>query len=85
VPLSVAAQYASNLNSLRAVAFDAGLQDNMILGMNKLLDEVMTQFGIPHAFEAYEGTHTSKIAERVETKALPLNGNRRVRRRITPE
>ena len=31
----------------------------------------MTDYGIAHEFEIYEGTHTSRIAERLETKVLP--------------
>jgi len=31
-----------------------------------------TDFGIMHTFETYEGDHTNKIPERIETKILPF-------------
>ena len=38
----------------------------------KELDRVLTAYGVAHAYELYEGTHTSRISERMETKALPF-------------
>ena len=66
-------QYISNLRRLHAIAFDAGAQDAAIAATCKTLDELLNAYGIPHTFEIYEGTHTSRIAERVlETKTLPF-------------
>lgn len=64
--------YISNLRRLHAIAFDAGAQDAAIAATCKSLDEVLKGYGIKHTFEIYEGTHTSRIAERVETKTLPF-------------
>jgi hypothetical protein len=65
-------QYIANWKSLHAIAFDAGAQDVQIAGTVKTLDQKLTALGIPHMFEIYEGTHTSRIAERLETKTLPF-------------
>jgi S-formylglutathione hydrolase len=71
-PLAMVDQYISNLRRLHAIAFDAGAQDAAIAATCKTLDEVLTAYGIRRTFEIYEGTHTSRIAERVETKTLPF-------------
>jgi hypothetical protein len=60
------------LRRLRAIAFDAGAQDASIAATCKTLDEILNSYGVLHTFEIYEGTHTSGIAQRVETKTLPF-------------
>jgi len=71
-PLAAIDQYIPNLRRLHAIAFDAGAQDADIAATCKTLDELLNAYGIRHTFEIYEGTHTSRIAERVETKTLPF-------------
>jgi S-formylglutathione hydrolase len=71
-PLAMIDRYISNLRRLRAIAFDAGAQDAAIAATCKTLDELLSAYEIPHQFEIYEGTHTSRIAERIETKTLPF-------------
>jgi S-formylglutathione hydrolase len=71
-PLEMMDQYIANWKQLRAIAFDAGAQDAGIAATVKTLDEKLKALGIAHTFEIYEGTHTSRIAERVETKTLPF-------------
>jgi S-formylglutathione hydrolase len=71
-PLAMVDQYISNLRRLHAIAFDAGAQDAAIAATCKTLDEILNAYGVSHKFEIYEGTHTSRIAERVETKTLPF-------------
>jgi enterochelin esterase-like enzyme len=70
-PLAQLDQYVTELRSLHAIAFDVGLQDSLISG-SRALDERLQDYKIPHTFETYEGTHTSGIAERMETKVLPF-------------
>lgn len=70
-PLAMLDQYVNELRSLHAIAFDVGLQDNLIAGSREL-DRRMREYKIPHTFETYEGTHTSGIAGRIETKMLPF-------------
>ena len=71
-PLAMIDQYIDRLRQLHAIAVDAGAQDAGIAETVKALDQVLTNYKIAHAFEIYEGTHSSKIAERVETKVLPF-------------
>jgi enterochelin esterase-like enzyme len=70
-PLAQLDQYVAELRSLHAIAFDVGLQDSLISG-SRVLDKRLQEYKIPHTFETYEGTHTSRIAERIETKVLPF-------------
>jgi S-formylglutathione hydrolase len=71
-PLAMIDQYIDRLKQLHAIAVDAGAQDAAIAETVKVLDHVLTSYRIEHTFEIYEGTHTSKIAERMETKVLPF-------------
>jgi S-formylglutathione hydrolase FrmB len=71
-PLAMIDQYISNLKRLHAIAFDAGAQDAGIAGTVKVLDQILNAYEIRHTSEIYEGTHISRIAERVETKTLPF-------------
>jgi hypothetical protein len=65
-------QYVPNLKKLHAIAVDAGTQDTGIAATVKTLDQILSQYSIPHAFEIYEGNHINRIAERLETKVLPF-------------
>jgi S-formylglutathione hydrolase len=71
-PLAMVDQYIDRLKQLHAIAVDAGAQDAAIAETVKTLDRILTSYKIDHTFEIYEGTHTSKIAERVETRVLPF-------------
>ena len=71
-PLAMIDQYIPNLRRLHAIGFDAGNQDLVISANLKVLDQILTTYGIAHQYETYEGTHTSGIAVRVETRALPF-------------
>jgi S-formylglutathione hydrolase FrmB len=74
LPLAFIDQYRKNLQKLRAIAFDVGDQDDYahIPLAAKQLDQVLNQYQVPHTYEEYSGTHTSKIPERLETKVLPF-------------
>jgi S-formylglutathione hydrolase len=61
-----------NLRRLRAIAFDAGTKDTRIAAAVKTLDGVFNNYQLPHISEIYEGTHTDRIAERIETKMMPF-------------
>jgi S-formylglutathione hydrolase len=71
-PLAMVDQYIDRLKQLHAIAVDAGEQDAGIAATVKTLDQILTSYKVDHTFEIYQGTHTSKIAERVETKVLPF-------------
>ncbi len=71
-PLVMMDEYVANWKKLHAIAFDAGAQDQGIAATVKTLDEKLNTLGVAHTFEIYEGTHTSRIAERLELKTLPF-------------
>lgn len=70
-PLVMVDQYVHSLMH-QAIAFDVGRQDPNIAANMKELDRVLTAYGVAHIYELYEGTHTSRVPERMETKALPF-------------
>jgi len=74
MPVAMLDQYRSNLARLRGIAFDVGRQDEFhdIRTGARDFDAGLTRNGIPHRFEEYEGTHLSRIGERLETRALPF-------------
>ncbi|MBN7813077.1 esterase [Algoriphagus sp. H41] len=65
-------QYIPNLKKLGAIAMDAGTEDRGISEATKKLHEVLDAYQIPHLYESYEGDHLNRIAERIQTKALPF-------------
>lgn len=65
-------QYILNLKKLKAIGMDAGLQDRGISDATKTLHEVLDSYQIEHFYESYEGDHLNRIAERIQTKALPF-------------
>jgi enterochelin esterase-like enzyme len=71
VPLAMIDQYISNLRKYKAIGIEVGLQDGLI-GGNKAISDVLTNYGIEHVYETYEGNHTNKVAERYETRVLPF-------------
>ncbi len=69
-PLAMVDQYIGNLRKLHAIAFDAGDKDTAIAATIRMLDGILNEYDLPHAFEIYEGTHTSGIQQRIETKTM---------------
>ena len=63
-----------NLKTLKAIALDIGLQDNLITS-NQVFVEALTRFGVAHTFETYEGDHGNRIPQRLEEKVLPFFSN----------
>jgi enterochelin esterase-like enzyme len=70
-PLAMIDQYVTNLKKYHAIGGDVGLQDGL-LGVNKQMDQVFTDYGIKHEFQTYEGDHTNKVPERIGTTMLPF-------------
>ena len=70
-PLAMIDQYVTNLKEYRAIAGDVGLQDTLAT-VNEEMSRMFTDSGIVHTFETYEGNHTNKIPERIETKVFPF-------------
>lgn len=70
----ITAKYAAGTSRLKALAFDVGRQDedhDILMGARRL-DQQMKKLGIAHQFSEYDGTHTSRIAERMEKFVLPF-------------
>lgn len=70
-PLAMVDQYVANLKQYHALMMDVGLQD-MLLGSNKDMDASLTQIGVPHKFETYEGDHMNHVKDRFEANVLPF-------------
>lgn len=70
-PLAFVDQYIGNLPQYRAIAIDVGDQDGLRIDAGKLRD-VLDKYGIANSFEVYEGTHTSKVADRFQNHVIPF-------------
>jgi enterochelin esterase-like enzyme len=70
-PLAFVDQYIGNLRQYRAIAMDVGDQDGLRVDAGKLHD-VLDKYGIANSFEVYPGTHTSRVADRLQNHVLPF-------------
>jgi len=73
-PLAMLDQYVTNLKKYHAITGEVGLQDGLAAA-NKQMDQILTDFGVTHTFETYEGDHTNRVVERIEQKVLPFFSN----------
>jgi S-formylglutathione hydrolase FrmB len=73
-PVAMLDQYVFSLKKYKAIALDVGLQDSL-LSSNRVMDEALTRFGVPHTFETYEGDHGNRVPQRLEEKVLPFFSN----------
>ena len=72
-PLDMVPRSADRLKRLAGLAFDVGARDELVpLSQLTAMDSALTRAGVPHTFETYDGTHTSRIGERIRTKMLPF-------------
>ncbi len=70
----IVVKYAAGDQRLHALGFDVGRQDqsqDILIGAAKL-DRQMTKLGIAHDYAEYDGTHSSRIGERMEKVVLPF-------------
>jgi hypothetical protein len=66
-----------NLHRYRGIAMDVGDQDGLRTDAGKLHD-IFDKYGIANTFEIYQGTHTSKVADRFQNHVLKFfSGNLR--------
>lgn len=70
-PLAMVDQYYSSLKKYAFIGIEVGTQDGLAES-NRQLDRAMTQLGVQHTFETYEGDHTNRVPERVEMNVLPF-------------
>ncbi len=65
-------QYISNLKRFDAIAVDVGDEDQRIADTVRMLDNVLSEYGVAHVAEIYEGDHINRVEERLEKKVLPF-------------
>jgi enterochelin esterase-like enzyme len=70
-PLAFIDQYIGNLRQYRAIALDVGDQDHLREDTEKL-HNALDKYGIANRFEVYQGTHTSKVADRFQNHVIPF-------------
>ena len=70
-PLAFIDQYVGSLRQYRAIAIDVGDRDGLRNDSGKL-HEALDKYGIPNSFEVYQGTHTSKVADRFQNYVMPF-------------
>ena len=68
-PLAFVDQYVGNLRQYRAIAIDVGDQDRLRADTASL-HEALDKYAIANTFEVYEGTHTSRVADRFQNHVL---------------
>jgi enterochelin esterase-like enzyme len=68
-PLAFIDQYIGDLRRYRAIAIDIGDQDGLRVDTIKL-HEVLDRYGIANSFEIYQGTHTSRVADRFQNHVM---------------
>ena len=68
-PLAFVDQYIPSLRQYRGIALDVGDQDGL-RGDTAKLHDVLDRYGISNSFEQYQGTHTSKVADRFQNHVL---------------
>jgi enterochelin esterase-like enzyme len=70
-PLAFIDQYIDNLREYQGISIDVGDQDGLRIDTAKLHD-VLDKYGIANTFEVYQGTHTSRVADRFQNHVLPF-------------
>ena len=70
-PLAFVDQKIGNLRLYFAISIDVGDQDGLRVDTAELHD-VLDTYGIANGFEVYEGTHTSKVADRIQNHVIPF-------------
>jgi enterochelin esterase-like enzyme len=70
-PLAFIDQYIDNLREYHGISMDVGDQDGL-RGDTAKLHDVLDKYGITNSFEVYEGTHTSKVADRMQNHVIPF-------------
>ena len=70
-PLAFVDQYIDNLREYHGISIDVGDKDGLRVDTAKLHD-ALDRYGITNGFEVYDGTHTSKVADRMQNHVLPF-------------
>lgn len=74
MPVNLADQYRANLARLRGLAFDVGSRDEFphIPLSCRAFARALQRNRVAHTFEEYDGDHSDRVPERIETKMLPF-------------
>ncbi|HEV2705521.1 MAG TPA: alpha/beta hydrolase-fold protein, partial [Pyrinomonadaceae bacterium] len=74
LPVNMVDAYTENLMKLRGLFIDYGAQDEFshIPAGSQSLSRELSEHGISHTFEVYQGDHTGQLKRRLETKVLPF-------------
>lgn len=64
-------QYAPNLKKLKAIEMNVGLQDGLVQA-NRDMDAALTDAGVAHHFEIFDGDHNGQVPMNFQTKVLPF-------------
>lgn len=72
--VNMVAEHTNNLLKLRGIYIDYGVQEEFshIPAGSLALSRELSEHGIPHTFEVYQGDHNRRIPERLETRVLPF-------------
>ena len=70
-PLYMLHQYLPALKTYRAIVLDAGDQDPVTTGIQRV-HELLDNYGIRHSLDIYPGDHVNRINERLTSKVLPF-------------
>ena len=70
-PVFMVHQYLPALKTYRAIALDAGDQDPVPAGIQRL-HELLDNYGIRHSLDIYPGDHVNRIDARLTSKVLPF-------------
>jgi S-formylglutathione hydrolase FrmB len=70
-PLAMIDQYVTNLKKYNAIMGEVGTADGLAAA-NRQMAQLLTDLGITHSFETYDGDHTNRVVERIEQKVLPF-------------
>jgi len=72
-PFDMISSHAERLKRLRGFMFDVGLSDNLVSPRAlAAMDTALTNAGVRHTYETYEGDHSNRIAARLATRLLPF-------------
>ena len=70
-PLGMLERYGANLVRLRGVRFDIGDRD-WGLDDNRVFSKALSDMGVLHVYEEYDGDHANRLVERTGTHLLPF-------------
>jgi S-formylglutathione hydrolase len=68
---TIVLSHQENLRKLRVIGLDEGKDSGDIEAL-RALTRTLTDLGIPHFYEEYEGGHAAKTLDQLEARVLPL-------------